>query len=164
MQRRLTWRRLARQMEEIFERSQAGHSRLRFRLQPLQEDGWGWRRPGTMADEMWVRAMMPRLFHLSTVHSSCTVVVVLQSYQGKVECVCCHPIYSGRQVCGRTSRGHTGGRSHRISHPPSFCGACLKFLSREGFSRSLPSSTLKSNFVSLRINRSLLVGHFSQFV
>ena len=33
--------------------------------------------------------------------------------------VVCHPIYSGRQVCGRTSRGHTGGRSHRISHPPS---------------------------------------------
>ena len=25
---------------------------------------------------------------------------------------------------GRTSRGHTGGRSHRISHTPSFCGAC----------------------------------------
>ena len=31
---------------------------------------------------------------------------------------------------GRTSRGHTGGRSHRISHPPSFCGACASF-SRE---------------------------------
>ena len=31
---------------------------------------------------------------------------------------------------GRTSRGHTGGRSHRISHPPSFCDACLNF-SRE---------------------------------
>ena len=31
---------------------------------------------------------------------------------------------------GRTRRGHTGGRSHRIFHPPSFCGACLKF-SRE---------------------------------
>ena len=44
-------------------------------------------------------------------------------------CVCCHLIYSGRQVCGRTSRGHTGGRSHRVS-PPSFCGACLNF-SRE---------------------------------
>ena len=28
---------------------------------------------------------------------------------------------------GRTSRGHTGGRSHRISRPPSFCGACLNF-------------------------------------
>ena len=40
---------------------------------------------------------------------------------------CCHPIYSGRQACGRTSRGHTGGRLHRISHPPSFCGACLNF-------------------------------------
>ena len=26
--------------------------------------------------------------------------------------------------------GHTGGRSHRMSHPPSFCGACLHF-SRE---------------------------------
>ena len=31
---------------------------------------------------------------------------------------------------GRTSRGHSGGRSHSISHPPSFCGACLNF-SRE---------------------------------
>ena len=30
----------------------------------------------------------------------------------------------------RTSRGHTGGRSHRISHPPSFYGACLNY-SRE---------------------------------
>ena len=26
--------------------------------------------------------------------------------------------------------GHTGGRSHKISHSPSFCGACLNF-SRE---------------------------------
>ena len=31
---------------------------------------------------------------------------------------------------GCTSRGHTGERSHRIFHPPSFCGACLNF-SRE---------------------------------
>ena len=28
---------------------------------------------------------------------------------------------------GRTSRGHTGGRSHRIFNPPSFCEACLDF-------------------------------------
>ena len=44
-------------------------------------------------------------------------------------CVClyCYPIYSGRRTCGRTSRGHTGGRPHRFSHPPSFCGACLNF-------------------------------------
>ena len=26
--------------------------------------------------------------------------------------------------------GHTGGRSHMIFHPPSFCGACLNFLAR----------------------------------
>ena len=31
---------------------------------------------------------------------------------------------------GRTSRGHTGEWSQRISHPPSFRGACLNF-SRE---------------------------------
>ena len=31
---------------------------------------------------------------------------------------------------GRTRRGHTGGRSHRISQSPSFCGAFLNF-SRE---------------------------------
>ena len=31
---------------------------------------------------------------------------------------------------GRTSRGYTGGRSHKISHPPSLCGVCLNF-SRE---------------------------------
>ena len=44
--------------------------------------------------------------------------------------MCCHPIYSGRQVCERTSRGHAGARSHRIYHPPSFYGACLNFLAR----------------------------------
>ena len=49
---------------------------------------------------------------------------------------------------GRTSRGHTEGRSHRVSHPPSFCGACLSF-SREKNSAiySFPSATVKSNFV-----------------
>ncbi|CAM9092279.1 unnamed protein product [Ascophyllum nodosum] len=26
-----------------------------------------------------------------------------------------------QKFVGRTSRGHTGGRSHRISHPPFFC-------------------------------------------
>ena len=31
---------------------------------------------------------------------------------------------------GCTSRGHTGGSSHRIFYQPSFCGACLHF-SRE---------------------------------
>ena len=34
------------------------------------------------------------------------------------------------RLVGRTSRGHKEGRSHRISHPPPFCGACINF-SRE---------------------------------
>ena len=47
------------------------------------------------------------------------------------ECVCVFfPFILDIKFVGRTSRGHTGGRSHRISHPPSFCGACLHF-SRE---------------------------------
>ena len=45
-------------------------------------------------------------------------------------CVCFFPFILDTKFVGRTSRGHTGGRSHRISHPPSFCGACLNF-SRE---------------------------------
>ena len=46
-------------------------------------------------------------------------------------CVCVFfPFILDIKFVGRTSRGHTGGRSHRISHPPSFCGACLSFLAR----------------------------------
>ena len=48
-----------------------------------------------------------------------------------VLCMCVFfPFTLDIRFVGRTSRGHTGGRSHRISHPPSFCGACLNF-SRE---------------------------------
>ena len=51
-------------------------------------------------------------------------------YHGSV-CVCIFfPFILGIKFVGRTSRGHTGGRSHKISHPPSFCDACLNF-SRE---------------------------------
>ena len=41
---------------------------------------------------------------------------------------------------GRTSRGrgHTRGRSHRFSHPPSFCGACLTFSREKGSAISFP--------------------------
>ena len=46
-------------------------------------------------------------------------------------CMCVFfPFVLDIKFVGRTSRGHTGGRSHRIFHPPSFCGACLNF-SRE---------------------------------
>ena len=43
-------------------------------------------------------------------------------------CVCVFfPSILDIKFVGRTSRGHTGGRSHRIFNPPSFCGACLDF-------------------------------------
>ena len=44
-------------------------------------------------------------------------------------CVFCvfFPSILDIKFVGRTSRGHTGGRSHRIFNPPSFCGACLDF-------------------------------------
>ena len=43
-------------------------------------------------------------------------------------CVCVFfPSILDIKFVGRTSRGHTGGRSHRIFNPPSFCGACLGF-------------------------------------
>ena len=54
--------------------------------------------------------------------------------------------------------GHTG-----FLHLPSAVLALI-LLSREGFSHPFPSSTMKSNFVYPRINRSPLVGHDAQFV
>ena len=46
----------------------------------------------------------------------------------RVGCVCVFfPSILDIKFVGRTSRGHTGGRSHRIFNPPSFCGACLDF-------------------------------------
>ena len=57
------------------------------------------------------------------------------------------PLILTNKFVGRTSRGHTGGLSHRISHPSSFCGACFSF-SREKISAiPFPRRTVKSNFV-----------------
>ena len=57
----------------------------------------------------------------------CICMYVIRTYV----CVCVFfPFILDIKFVGCTSRGHTGGRSHRISHPPSFCGACLNF-SRE---------------------------------
>ena len=45
-------------------------------------------------------------------------------------CVCCHTIYSGRQVCRRTSRGHTHKEGHTgFLHLPSAV-LTLTFLAR----------------------------------
>ena len=64
-------------------------------------------------------------------------------------------------INGRTSRGHTGGRSHRIFNPPSFCGACLDFCREKDSAIPFPrrpwSRILCTNEL---INRSPPVGHF----
>ena len=39
---------------------------------------------------------------------------------------------------GCISRGHTRGRSHIISHPPSFCGACFYFSREKDSAVSFP--------------------------
>ena len=59
----------------------------------------------------------------------CKTASSVQSKKKYVLCVCVFfPFILDMKFVGRTSRGHiTGGRSHRISHPPSFCGACLNF-------------------------------------
>ena len=62
-------------------------------------------------------------------------------------CACFLPIYSGRQVRWMYQPG-----SHRRKVTQDFSSTFLLrrmplFLSREGFSRSFPSSTVKSNFV-----------------
>ena len=61
----------------------------------------------------------------------CTVACTLL-YKAELATVLCvfFSFILDIKFVGRTSRGHTGGRSHRISHPPSFCGASLIF-SRE---------------------------------
>ena len=50
----------------------------------------------------------------------------LQSLKMIVSCVCFLPIHSGHQVRWTYQPG-----SHRISHPPYFCGACLNFSSEK---------------------------------
>ena len=62
----------------------------------------------------------------------CTNNIIFYHYLGGDEwliCVFCvfFPSILDIKFVGRTSRGHTGGRSHRIFNPPSFCGACLDF-------------------------------------
>ena len=76
-------------------------------------------------------------------------------------CVCFLPISSGRQVRWTYQPG-----SHRRKVTQDFSSTFLLrcvplFFSREGFSRSFPSSTVKSNLcANVLINRSPLVGHF----
>ena len=58
-----------------------------------------------------------------------TLFLFIILIQDMYVCVFCvfFPSILDIKFVGRTSRGHTGGRSHRIFNPPSFCGACLDF-------------------------------------
>ena len=76
-------------------------------------------------------------------------------------CVCVFfPFILDIKFVGRTSRGHTGGRSHRISHPPSFCGACLNFSREKDSAIMIPFARRPCSRILLYTNRSPPVGHF----
>ena len=66
----------------------------------------------------------------------------------------CHPIYSGRQVCGHTSRGYTGGRSHRRK--------VTQEEGHTGFIIHLPSAVFGLFFLARRIQPFL--SHFDHEV
>ena len=94
-----------------------------------------------------------RMSNLTRLIHTLAICVTIHSVRDKptvilcVVCVCVFfPFILDIKFVGRTSRGHTGGRSHRISHPPSFCGACLNF-SREKDSAFPFPRRVKSNFV-----------------
>ena len=66
------------------------------------------------------------------VHTNYLLLVVVCFVEHNISRVCMYvcvviPFILDIKFVGRTSRGHTGGMSHRIFHPPSFCGACLHF-------------------------------------
>ena len=75
-------------------------------------------------------------------------------------CVCVFfPFILDIKFVGRTSQGHTGGRSHRFSHPPSFCGACLNFCMG-----TLKTGTINGNSHLLKATASCHGSHLSSTV
>ena len=82
---------------------------------------------------LFTQAPIPVCLDGTIIHNNSTILVTMY-YCGYVGvwlvavCVCVFfPSILDIKFVGRTSRGHTGGRSHRIFNPPSFCGACLDF-------------------------------------
>ena len=76
-------------------------------------------------------------------------------------CVCVFfPFILDIKFVGRTSRGHTGGRSHRIFYPPSFCGACLNFSREKDSAIPFPRQPWSRILCTNDFNRSPPVGHF----
>ena len=70
--------------------------------------------------------MSDDLQHVPPLYS--TVVFRTIKLKSRYSSVCVwvfFPFILDIKVVGRTSRGHTGGRSHRIFHPPSFFLRCV---------------------------------------
>ena len=61
------------------------------------------------------------------IFETCKYIVISLCVLLFTVCVC---VFFPVKFVGCTSRGHTGGRTHGISHSPSFCGSCLFFLPR----------------------------------
>ena len=74
---------------------------------------------------------------------SCTVDTVLEHYV----CVCFLPIHSGHQVRWTYQPGSHRSKVTQDFSSTFFLRRVPLFFSREGFSHSFPSSTVKSNFV-----------------
>ena len=71
---------------------------------------------------------MTSLSYIITIGTVLYCTVLYKAGLATTVCVCVFfPSILDIKFVGRTSRGHTGGRSHRIFNPPSFCGACLDF-------------------------------------
>ena len=84
---------------------------------------------GIITSGLELRLLLSALFEILEavllIRRHCTILLTVLKVLKYCNYVLCFlPNYSGRHV-GCTSRGHTEGRSHRISHPPPFCGACL---------------------------------------
>ena len=74
------------------------------------------------------RRSLPRVHRHRKVVLKVVPVTGVVAFASPCVCVCVFfPSILDIKFVGRTSRGHTGGRSHRIFNPPSFCGACLDF-------------------------------------
>ena len=107
--------------------------------------------PFDLRTSLWPRSRLAFdiwLTHCATVVSSVARTIrwiwgINQSInQSAVGIMCCHPIFTGRQTCGRTSQGHTGERSNLI-FPLSFWGACPNFYREKGSVVSLVHRVLR---------------------
>ena len=76
-------------------------------------------------------------------------------------CVLLFPFILDIKFVGLTSRGHTGERSHRISHRPSFCGACLNCFREKDSAIPFPRRLWSRNLCTNDFVLQPLLGIFS---